>query len=126
MINSTESILVLVPTIKQVHHREIDTRRLSENDLQTLRMKDPFMYHSIPAVHNAAITLQKVDIANISTQASSVVTQKSRISTECHPSLMMERFLQDEDFESLRSALDELLAGSVESDSEQQPETVLS
>jgi hypothetical protein len=122
MTNSTESIIVLVPTIKQVHHREIDARRLSENDLQILRKKDPFMYHSIPEVQRAAITLQELDIANMLTQASSFVTQKSRVSTECHPSLMMEAFLENEDSESLRSVLADLLAGSVESDNEQQSE----
>jgi len=54
MINSTESnLFVLVPIIKEEHHQEMDMHRLSENALKTLRMKDPFMYHSIPEVHRA-------------------------------------------------------------------------
>jgi len=117
MINSTEQILFLVPTIKEEHHQEMDMHRLSENDLKTLRTKDPFMYHSIPEVHTATFTLQEVEYANtISSQASSTVTRKSRVSTECHPSLLTKEFLQDEEFESLWSALINRLADIVESD----------
>jgi hypothetical protein len=124
MINSTESnLFVLVPTIKEEHHQEMDMRRLSENALITLRTKDPFMYHSIPEVHRATFTLQEVEYANtISSQASSIVTRKSRVSTECHPSLLMEEFLHDEEFESLGSALVNRLADSDKSGIEQPPE----
>ena len=98
-------------------------RRLSENALITLRTKDPFMYHSIPEVHRATFTLQEVEYANtISSQASSIVTRKSRVSTECHPSLLMEEFLHDEEFESLASALVNRLADSDKSGIEQPPE----
>ena len=97
MINSTESnLFVLVQTIKEEHHQKMDMRRLSENALKTLRTKDPFMYHSIPEVHRATFTLQEVEYAKIiSSQASSIVTRKSRVSTECHPSQLMEEFLHN-------------------------------
>jgi len=122
MIKSTESSLLLVPTIKEEQHQEMDMRRLSENDLKTLRSKDPFMYYSIPEVHRATFTLQEVEYAKtISPQTSPVVTRKSRVSTECHPSLLMEELLQREEFESLGSDLVNRLAG-VESDIEQPPE----
>ena len=119
--NSSESIRV--PTFRQEHHQEINLRRLCENDLRRLRTQDPFMYYSIPAVQRAAFTLQEVDsVDNLVTQGNYVVTRKSRVSTECHSSLLLDECLQDEEFESLGSALVNLLAGSVESDNEQQPE----
>ena len=124
MINSTKSnLFVLVPTIKEEHHQEMNMCCLSENALKTLRTKDPFMYHSIPEVRRATFTLQEVEYAKIiSSQASSIVTRKSRVSTECHSSLLMEEFLHDEEFQSLRSALVNRLADSAKSDNEQQPE----
>ena len=130
MTNSSESIRV--PTFRQEHHQEIDVRCLSENDLRTLWTKDPFMYHSIPAVHRATITLQEVkDAQNLVTQGNYVVTRKSRVSTEGCMESLMEEFLQDDgeildagsdafEFELLGSALLNLLAG--ESGNEQQPE----
>ena len=63
-----------VPTIKEVSHQEIDLCGFSEGDLQVLRKQDPFMYHSIPSVTKAAITLQAEDnVKTISTHASSIV-----------------------------------------------------
>ena len=63
-----------IPTIKEVSHQEIDLCGFSEGDLQVLRKKDPFMYHSIPLVTKAAITLQAEDnVKTISTHASSIV-----------------------------------------------------
>jgi hypothetical protein len=50
------------------------------------------MYHSIPT-----ITLQAVDnVKTISTQSSSIVTRKSRVSMEIHPGLLMEDLFDDE------------------------------
>ena len=106
MINSSESIHI--PTFRQEHPQEMDVRRLSENDLRTLRTQDPFMYHSIPAVHMAAVTLQDVDNAkNLVTQGNCIVTRKSRVSTECCMELLMEDFFDGEeilDAESTRSS----------------------
>jgi len=89
MSDWTETISV--PTIKEVNHQEIDLCGLSESDLQVLRKQDPFMYHSIPSVHKATLSLQAIDnVMTILTQASFIVTRKSRISTESHASLLME------------------------------------
>ena len=121
MIYCSESIRV--PTFRREHHQEMDIRCLSENDLETLWTKDPFMYHSIPSAHRAAFTFQEVDNATtILSQLNCIVTRKSRVSKECHPCLIMEELLQDEEFESLRSSLVNHLVSSVESDSEQQQE----
>ena len=131
---------ISVPTIKEVNHQEIDLRGLSECDLQVLRKQDPFMYHSLPLVHKAMITLQAVDnVKTISTQASSIVTQKSRVSTKSHSGLLMEDLIDDEgilndDFEvfecpvdftlsrTLRRALNDRLYGGNVFGNEQQPE----
>jgi len=54
------------------------------------------MYHSIPAVHKATITLQEVDNAKtFLSQEISIVTRKSRLSTECHISLLMDEEFHD-------------------------------
>ena len=120
MSDWTETISV--PTIKEASHQEIDLCGFSEGDLQVLRKQDPFMYHSIPT-----ITLQAVDnVKTISTQSSSIVTRKSRVSTEIHPGLLMEDLFDDEgilngciealeytdeDFALLRRALNDRLCG---------------
>ena len=83
----------------------MDIHHLSENDLKTLWVKDPFMYHSM-----------EVEYAKtISSQASSIATRKSRVSMEYHLSLLATEFLQDEDFESLGSDLVNHLTDIVES-----------
>ncbi len=109
----------------------MDVLRLSEDDLRKLRTQDPFMYHSIPAVHKAAITLQEVDNSkNLVTQGNCIVTRKSRVSTECSLELLMEGFFDDGEIfdaesdafevELLRSALLHRLVRETEDD--QQPE----
>lgn len=92
-------VLMFIPTFQQVNHQELDLRCLSLADVQTLRTQDPFMYHSIPAVHKATLALLELDYAkNALTQASSLVSRKTRISTECHASLLMEDLFDDEEF----------------------------
>ncbi len=118
-------------------HQEIDLCGFSEGDLQVLRKQDPFMYHSIPSVTKAAITLQAEDnMKTISTHASSIVIRKSRISTVSHPSLLMEVLFDDEgifngciealeypvDFALVRRALNDRLCGGNVFVNEQQPE----
>ncbi len=110
---------------------------MSESDLQVLQKQDPFMYHSIPLDHKATITLQAEDnMKTISTQASSIVIRKSRVSTKSHPSLLMEDLFDDErilnacieafeypvDLALLRRALNDRLYGGNVFGHEQQPE----
>ncbi len=104
-MNSFETICV--PTEKEVCLREIDASQLSENDLRTLRTHDLFMYHSIPAAHKAALTLQEVNISKTaSTQGNCTVIRKSQISTECCMELLMEDFFDDEEFDADFKALE--------------------
>jgi len=68
-------VLMLTPTFKQVNHQELDLHCLSLDDVQTLRTQDPFMYHSIPAVHKDTLALTEIDDAkNALSQASSLVS----------------------------------------------------
>ena len=121
---STDVIRVLVvPTImhKPQQQQEIDIKQMSANDLDTLRRKDPFLYHSIPQVNKATLSVKTVDhskvlkdTASASTQASSpssddassssssssscstntmVVARKTRITTEVAPSQLLDELI---------------------------------
>lgn len=121
-----------VPTFKAVAPRaiEIDVSKLDEAELRTLKKKDPFLYHSIPAVHKATLSLNDVDCANIKSQpedapkaCSAKVLRKTRLSTESHMSVLLEDLIyndelfraefqeHEEDTEDLESVLNGLLRG---------------
>eukprot|EP00581_Thalassiosira_minuscula_P007101 CAMPEP_0183702912 /NCGR_PEP_ID=MMETSP0737-20130205/857_1 /TAXON_ID=385413 /ORGANISM="Thalassiosira miniscula, Strain CCMP1093" /LENGTH=139 /DNA_ID=CAMNT_0025929595 /DNA_START=189 /DNA_END=608 /DNA_ORIENTATION=- len=87
---------------------KINIRDLSEADLKSLQRKDPFMYHSIPSVHKAKLLNKDIDHSKLAQKEtgdagtdsdadadlnSSMVSRKSRISTECHMSVMIEDLL---------------------------------
>ncbi len=91
--------------------RVIDTRNLSEEDLEALKKQDPFLYYSIPTVRNAV--LRRSSASNVTTTQrnpeparsrrascpsrveSSMVERKSCISFECHTDLLLEDFMDD-------------------------------
>ena len=93
--------------------RVIDTRNLSEEDLEALKKQDPFLYYSIPTVRNAV--LRRCSAAHVTTTRrnpeparsrsrrgscpsrveSSMVERKSCISFECHTDLLLEDFMDD-------------------------------
>jgi hypothetical protein len=98
-----QSQTMCVPTATTKPTTEIDLSHLSENDLSSLQQKDPFMYHSIPSVHKARLYLKDIDhsklVATRDPQASSIVSRKSQVSTECHLSVLLEDLdLNDEEF----------------------------
>lgn len=73
------------------HEVAIDISRLKRDDLGPLKARDPFLYHSIPAVHKAVLTFKDIDLSEDARGPSSaVVTRKSRVTTECHVSLLLE------------------------------------
>ena len=76
------------PTHKEKLTNEIDLRQLSESDIASLQKQDPFMYHSIPAVYKARLNLERIDHSTVvpsdTSNTSSVVTRKTRISTESY------------------------------------------
>jgi hypothetical protein len=107
-------VVMLTPTFKQLNNQEFDLRCLSLDDVQMLRTQDPFMYHSIPAVHKATLALLEIDVAkNALTQACSLVTRKTRVSTECHVSLLMKDLFDDEEFHDMDFDTSERLVESV-------------
>mmetsp|Transcript_3899 Transcript_3899/g.8280 ORF Transcript_3899/g.8280 Transcript_3899/m.8280 type:complete len:167 (-) Transcript_3899:96-596(-) len=106
---STNSQLNLEPdTLSEQTTIDIDGLQ-TNHDLATLKKEDPFLYFSIPAVRKAEYLIQDVDISRLDTaairrnciscpgrmemqefsQASRTVYRKSRISFECHDSLIM-------------------------------------
>ena len=116
---STDVIRVLtVPTImhKPQQEQEIDIRKMSANDLDTLRRKDPFLYHSIPQVNKATLSVKTVDHSKVlkdtasstssslessssssssscSTSNTMVVSRKTRITTEVAPSMLLDELI---------------------------------
>mmetsp|Transcript_35922 Transcript_35922/g.65892 ORF Transcript_35922/g.65892 Transcript_35922/m.65892 type:complete len:161 (-) Transcript_35922:164-646(-) len=101
-----QSQTMRVPTATTKPTVEIDLTHLSESDLSSLQQKDPFMYHSIPSIHKARLYLKDIDhstlVAPKAPQASSIVSRKSRVSTECHMDVLLEDLLDldDEEFMS--------------------------
>ena len=93
----------------------IDTSLLNEEDLQTLKRQDPFLYYSIPAVLTATQLRRDVDMSRLnggmsslkvsypsrigsaSSNTSTTVERKSRISFECHTDAIMEGLIDDMD-----------------------------
>lgn len=106
---STNSQQALEPdTLSKQTTIDVDSLQTND-DLDTLKKEDPFLYFSIPAVRKAEYLIQDIDISRLDTdairrnciscpgrmemqefsQASRTVYRKSRISFECHDSLIM-------------------------------------
>lgn len=73
----------------------IDVSLLSQGDLGALKKQDPFLYHSIPAVHKAFLALKDVELHQVTESRPAIVPRKSRVATECHVSLLLEDILDD-------------------------------
>ena len=80
--------------------RSIDVSLLGESQLRDLQIQDPFLYHSIPEVHRARYCNRDVDCAAVRSSCPASVERRSRVSTECHTSLLLEEILNDEEFKS--------------------------
>eukprot|EP00581_Thalassiosira_minuscula_P028103 CAMPEP_0183752040 /NCGR_PEP_ID=MMETSP0739-20130205/2115_1 /TAXON_ID=385413 /ORGANISM="Thalassiosira miniscula, Strain CCMP1093" /LENGTH=134 /DNA_ID=CAMNT_0025988351 /DNA_START=83 /DNA_END=487 /DNA_ORIENTATION=+ len=79
---------------------ELDLRGLNETDLDLLQQTDPFMYNSIPLIYTSKLFLNDISNASVAQSvergvnlSDSMVTRKSRISTESHMSVLMEDIL---------------------------------
>ncbi|KAL7475551.1 hypothetical protein ACHAW6_001460 [Cyclotella cf. meneghiniana] len=83
----------IVPTFPvETTPQHIDVSDLTSSDLASLKRNDPFMYYSIPSAKNAALHCENSKRFS-STKLS--VTRQGRISTECHPDLLMEKIFTD-------------------------------
>lgn len=81
------------PPAKRVHIKDLDSSKVA-----SLKTSDPFLYYSIPAVSQAAMLNQDVDIATFdkssnlgkkqkpssSEENATIITRKSRLSFECY------------------------------------------
>ena len=56
---------------------------------------DPFLYYSIPGVREAEVSLQEVDFRKV-VQAATKVSRNTRVSFECHTSVVMDELFGDE------------------------------
>ncbi|KAL7486340.1 hypothetical protein ACHAW6_011934, partial [Cyclotella cf. meneghiniana] len=95
----------IVPTFPaETAPQHMDVSDLTSSDLASLKRNDPFMYYSIPSAKNAALHCEDysmfVDLEkskrNSLTEVS--VTRQRRISTECHPDILMEKMFTDTNF----------------------------
>ena len=73
---------------------------------------DPFLYYSIPAVREAALSLKEVDYSEVS-QSALKVSRKTRVSFENHTNLVIDELLLGNEGDGLEESdlgeLDELL-----------------
>lgn len=67
----------------------IDTKNITTPaDLAALKVGDPFLYHSIPAVKKAELEFKEVDVSTLNDSTSgtgSIVKRQSKLTTEVHP-----------------------------------------
>lgn len=91
---------------------QINIKKFSANELNSLKERDPFMYYSIPAVRRDTLLFK--DTVAIRTKGSGddlspqLVKRQSRISFECHTDLIMEEIMQ--------ALKDEREVGNIDSD----------
>ncbi|KAL3776371.1 hypothetical protein ACHAWO_004406 [Cyclotella atomus] len=95
---SDNSQVITVPTFNDVPTRRIDIAELSSSEISSLKFDDPFMYYSFPSVREAYMRSQEADLSALTEGASATnsdenatckVTRQRRVSTECHPDLLL-------------------------------------
>jgi hypothetical protein len=119
------NVIVLVPDDEEIDRKEIDIRSLTDQDLCKLKTEDPFLYYSIPSIRRKSYLFDEsndVDAIKSSTsrrsslpadfrsrrdalyqdvhedtrRRESIVRRTSRLSTEAHPSLILEEMMLHE------------------------------
>lgn len=113
----------LVPTFRaETAPLHLDVSDLTSPDLASLRRNDPFMYYSIPSEKITALRCEddntpagldlpsKPSGSEIETKDNCskkrTVSRQRRISTECHPDLLMGEMMSHADFMSSLEALE--------------------
>ena len=122
---SINFMTVSVPTFAEKRKKHIEVNDLTSSDIELLKMNDPFMYYSIPAVRKATLQGKKVvpfllkfdspsNSMALHEESSSQgpkktkVTRQSRISTECYPDFKVEEIICDPGFVAAMSKPSEL------------------
>src|SRR6056300_1202326 len=114
--SESESSIVVPTTASSPEQREVfDISNLSNDDLQALRKKDPFLYYSIPSVRRAELGFSDSSSSCSSkgldssasaaaamsdddkSSASTTVKRCTRVSFECHTDLLLEEYLSELD-----------------------------
>ena len=110
--SSQPSRTMTVPTVPPADRERviIDTTNLNPLALKAIKKHDPFLYYSIPFVRDEEFSSNNTRRSSLhhgnqsGSLAGTKVERKSRISYECHPDLLLEGLLDDNDGqdESLR------------------------
>lgn len=74
---------------------KVDMKHINSRDFASIRRQDRFMYYSIPEVRNDKLCMKKIGTSNASQYQ--MVTRSNCISFECHPDMILERYLCDDD-----------------------------
>ena len=94
---------------------------MNEDDLKLLKSQDPFLYHSIPSVNKAKLTIKPIDHTRViqdatALESSSMISRRTRVSTECHATLilddliLMDELLSTDDYDHHQHAPEESAA----------------
>jgi hypothetical protein len=122
--SSDHILTVSVPTFVERPVEQLEVSNLTSSDLASLKRNDAFMYYSIPTARAAAMHGKDVDPSLLRVDASTSspsseeettsrkarkvsrkVTRQRRVSTECHPDLMLEELFSDPEFVAARTAM---------------------
>ena len=101
MTNSNSDIIrvMQVPTIRQQQQpKVINVKELNEDELKLLKKQDPFLYYSIPAVKKAKLAnVKPIDHTEVlrlkeaaRSSGSGMISRRTRVSTECAPSMLLD------------------------------------
>mmetsp|Transcript_24405 Transcript_24405/g.51148 ORF Transcript_24405/g.51148 Transcript_24405/m.51148 type:complete len:143 (+) Transcript_24405:238-666(+) len=119
--DTPKSTLTMFNDTPDVEPKTLDIKSLSEDDLKSLHINDPFLYYSIPCIRRATIFYQRFDHSDIkalcqgqvtrdildtdtSHTQKNAVTRCSRISFEADPfALLMEGWLKIEAMDILNN-----------------------
>ena len=102
-----DDIIIRVPTKTASNYStkqqppQIDISKLNEDDLKLLKTQDPFLYHSIPSVNKAKLTIKPIDHTRVIQDAtatlelSAIISRRTRVSTECHATLILDDVMDE-------------------------------
>ena len=88
--------------VQTIFEKPVKTKDLSDinssSTLAALKIRDPFMYHSIPACRKAALHNNEVEVSVLIHDNRSIerkVIRQTRFSVECHADVLMDDLLAE-------------------------------
>ena len=131
-IDKVGEVMTVKTVFEPPKHKTIGLKNMSDKDLKSLKMQDPFSYYSIPGVRSASLLGKDIDTSDLGTcrikgtsscparlqteqsktQSLTTVTRSTRISFECHPDLLLEELLNNDEIylEDVEDPLDFFMA----------------